>query len=256
MLVGWLLAVCAERMFSGAGSVLKTVYTERADGTYVKENRELDFQMGKEGWIRAAVIAGTLGLVKFLNGILRGDARAIAIVFAVVLLAGMIYLMFWFHDGGSNWKEVLVIGLLMLHFFLGTCSCVETAAKIIGTKYLKLLLLLPKIVFYGGIGFLIVDALFYHYQKTENNAAHIWSWIVMVATAILILALIISCFFSLNLDKNPSGTSSQASTAEVDNKTPSWFTKLFGTSCAPSEASDDPSGNCGDQYERLRFVIQ
>ena len=70
-LIGWCLAVCAERMFSGAGKLLKPVYTEKADGTLVKENRELDFQMGTEGWIRAGVIAGTLGLIKFLNGILR-----------------------------------------------------------------------------------------------------------------------------------------------------------------------------------------
>ena len=227
--IGWCLVVCAERMFNGATHIFRPTYVEKEDGTIIKKEKS-KFSLENEDLIRAFALAGILGISKFLINLLQGNVRILAIFFAVIQLVAIAYLMFWWHEGGSSWKEFIVFSLLTGMFFTGACNSVEIAAKVIGTKYLKLLLLIPRILFWGSMGFYAVDALLYHYRKTKTRSYYVWSWVVRVLVTIIVICLLFSCFFNLGLGLG----SSQTTTTGVGGIS-GWLTKHFTGegNCAP-----------------------
>lgn len=250
-IVVWCLATCAERMFSGAGHLIQTVYEEDEDGRKWKSHK-FKYLEDATGYVRAGILVTIYLIPKLAVQLLKntGDARAIALVFALFPLAAMAYSVYWWYKGGSNWKEVIVMSLLVLMFYLGAAACVEIAAKVLG--HLNVLMLFPRLMLVGGIGFYIVDALFYYRRKVDDEGkratAYVFSWIVRVIVTIIAIVILVSCFFNPGLGLEQTSEISQTTITEASGESTSWWDWLIGLFRKPEEHGGETREGIKDGY--------
>ena len=193
------LVVTAERMFSSA-----VIVDEEDSADFISRAgaKAKSIFTCEDGWLKGLIIGGGVGLINYLTPKLTWGGPAIAFCFMLVMLALSGYLIYWWYQGGSNFKEVLVMSLLAFLVFLTTKSTAAMAVSLFKTKIWRLLIMaLPTLALTFSIGFFIVNALFYNYKKSgfKKTMLRVLAWVVMILVTISALSTLAPCFFADNL---------------------------------------------------------
>ena len=221
------LIVTIERMFS------RTAEPDDAERRLFSDGGE---------WAPALAIGAIVGAINYVTPKLGNNFAGVAIVLMIIMLALSAGLMYWFHLGGSNAKEVIAMSLLALLFYWTTKSTAAMAVTVCKAKFWRLFInVLPEVVFSGSVGFFIVDALFFNYKKSDKKktSLRVIAWILMVCVTLSVIGLLAPCFFNSGLGLDGTSEISQATTTEVGGIA-GWFKKYFTGegSCAPKETAE------------------
>lgn len=180
---------------------------------------------GRDGWIKAAIIGTTIGVVNFF---IPKVAKLIWLepIFLAIVLGLMAYLMIWWHKDGTNLKEMICFVLLTgLFYQVSKASVIMMRILVKDVFWMSVISVLPLIMLFVCIGFFIIHALFYYYEhgKDEKNArlAHIFGWVAIILTT---LAIILTLIFGVkwNAIKWPSNSTTTQATA-TKTQTVSWY---------------------------------
>ncbi len=213
--------------FGGIGRRIKSVFTS------------------EDGWVKALIVGVSVGFINFVTPKLGWGSAFIALGFMLVMLGITAYLMYWWHQGGSNFKEVLVMSILALLLFFTTKSTAAMAATIFKARFWRLLIMaLPNVALIGSISYFVVDALFYNYRKSDGKKSvlYVLAWIAMILAMIMMLSVLVPCFFAIDLGSLKTQTSVAQANSEPGVGEESWLKRLFnGGSCAPRNSGEATS---------------
>ena len=187
-----LVIATAERMLNG----VKLVEAEDEGRKLYKFRFASAFAgVGRDGWIKGAVIGTVVGIVNFFASKIK-EVIWLAPIFLAIVLGLMVYLMVWWHKDGTNVKEMICF-IILAHLFYAVAKPVIIMMPILvkSVFWMSLFSLLPRILLILCIGFFIVDALFYYYENGEDEEkakiAHIFAWVVKSLTLLAIILLLV-----------------------------------------------------------------
>lgn len=157
MIVVTLLFVTATHITNGGGL---------ADESDTRTSR-LAFlkKVSEENWIFAIFVGLVIGAINYFTPHIT-TVLWLAPVFLAIMIAYYIYLMYWWHHAGGDWREVIVFLLLAIApYFTMKATAMATTALWANVFWTSVLAVLPKLILVATIGYYIIDALYLNYDE-------------------------------------------------------------------------------------------
>jgi|GEM_PF-1266438 len=153
------------------------------------------------GIIKGLVIGLVVGLVNYFAPKVSG-AIWLAPIFLIAMLAVSGYLIWWWKKEGNDWRELIAFVVLTVPIYFTTMSAAAMTTGIEMHPFLaSLILLLPKLVLIGSIGFFLANMCFFNRDRAnrreETDQAKILNVLGWAVAIVTVVNLFFLCYFNL-----------------------------------------------------------
>ena len=195
---------------------------------------------GTAGWVMALLFSAMAGGVYLASSSKSNKLLFIAPIGMVGVIILYVYLLYRWHEEGSNWIELALAALLVITMKIPFTITAQATARLIqqdagGEKLAELILRLPFVCSVAAIGYFVIDRFYYRCNEylaeaeeagedeiaasesyDDASRYHVFGVVAIVVTSLILLTSILSMFV-------------------VNFKWPTWS---FGVKSATEEQAD------------------
>ena len=118
----------------------------------------------------AVVFGALVGAINYFVPMFYGNIAFMAPISLAVMVFMTCYLMYWWSQEGSNFREMLpMIVLVVMFFFTTKAAAVMTVAMLEDYFLISLLLIVPEIVLVLALGFFVTNLFYFRYREVGRR---------------------------------------------------------------------------------------
>lgn len=161
-----------------------------ASSMLASEEESEKFNVGQ--FIAALGIGCLVGVINTFLIRFTGNLAFLAPISLIIMIAVSCYFVYWFAKEGGTIMEIVLFSVMSVAVFFTTqAAAVMTATMLSNAFLVSLVMVLPKAVLVGSIGFYLIDACLFRLKNVNNTD---WMRIITLIVVLSVIgALLIVC---------------------------------------------------------------